>query len=232
MMFPVVILSGGLGTRIKSKTKNHPKALLDIEGKPFIVRQLEYLSSQNIKKVIICAGYLGDQIQKVIGNGDAYNINVEYSFDGEVLLGTGGSIKKALYKLDEIFFILYGDSYLPISFKRVQEFFLKKNTSALMTIYKNESKFDKSNVYFKNKTIIYNKDNPTAEMKYIDYGLNLVNKKIFKKFMNNDIFDLSEVFTYLSENSMLNVMEIYDRFYEVGSEKGLIDTINYFKKKK
>ena len=231
MMFPVVILSGGLGTRIKSKTKNHPKALLDIEGKPFIVRQLEYLSSQNIKKVIICAGYLGDQIQKVIGNGDAYNINVEYSFDGEVLLGTGGSIKKALNKLDENFFILYGDSYLPISFKRVQEFFLKKNTSALMTIYKNESKFDKSNVYFKNKTIIYNKDNPTAEMKYIDYGLNLVNKKIFKKFMNNDIFDLSEVFTYLSENSMLNVMEIYDRFYEVGSEKGLINTIDYFKKK-
>ena len=78
MMFPVVILSGGLGTRIKSKTKNHPKALLDIDGKPFIVRQLEYLSSQNIKKVIICAGYLGDQIQKVIGNGDLYNINVEY----------------------------------------------------------------------------------------------------------------------------------------------------------
>ena len=231
MMFPVVILSGGLGTRIKSKTKNHPKALLDIEGKPFIVRQLEYLSSQNIKKVIICAGYLGDQIQKVIGNGDAYNINVEYSFDGEVLLGTGGSIKKALYKLDEIFFILYGDSYLPISFKKVQDFFLKRNTSALMTIYKNESKFDKSNVYFKNKTIIYNKDNPTAEMKYIDYGLNLVNKKIFNKFMNNDIFDLSEVFTYLSENSMLNVMEIYDRFYEVGSEKGLINTIDYFKKK-
>ena len=231
MMFPVVILSGGLGTRIKSKTKNHPKALLDIEGKPFIVRQLEYLSLQNIKKVIICAGYLGDQIQKVIGNGDAYNINVEYSFDGEVLLGTGGSIKKALNKLDENFFILYGDSYLPISFKKVQDFFLKRNTSALMTIYKNESKFDKSNVYFKNKTIIYNKDNPTAEMKYIDYGLNLVNKKIFKKFMNNDIFDLSEVFTYLSENSMLNVMEIYDRFYEVGSEKGLINTIDYFKKK-
>ncbi|MDA9624934.1 sugar phosphate nucleotidyltransferase [Candidatus Pelagibacter bacterium] len=230
-MFPVVILSGGLGTRIKSKTKNHPKALLDIEGKPFIVRQLEYLSSQNIKKVIICAGYLGDQIQKVIGNGDVYNINVEYSFDGEVLLGTGGSIKKALNKVDENFFILYGDSYLPICFKRVQEFFLKKNTSALMTIYKNESKFDKSNVYFKNKTIIYNKDNPTAEMKYIDYGLNLVNKKIFKKFMNNDIFDLSEVFTYLSENSMLDVMEIYDRFYEVGSEEGLINTIDYFKKK-
>ena len=231
MMFPVVILSGGLGTRIKSKTKNHPKALLDIEGKPFIVRQLEYLSSQNIKKVIICAGYLGDQIQKVIGNGDLYNINVEYSFDGEVLLGTGGCIKKALNKVDENFFILYGDSYLPISFKRVQEFFLKKNTSALMTIYKNESKFDKSNVYFKNKTIIYNKDNPTAEMKYIDYGLNLVNKKIFKKFMNNDIFDLSEVFTFLSENSMLDVMEVYDRFYEVGSEEGLINTIDYFKKK-
>ena len=68
-------------------------------------------------------------------------------------------------------------------------------------------------------------------MKYIDYGLNLVNKKIFNKFMNNDIFDLSEVFTYLSENSMLEVMEIYDRFYEVGSEKGLINTIDYFKKK-
>ena len=232
MMFPVVILSGGLGTRIKSKSKNQPKALLDIEGKPFIVRQLEHLSLQKIKKVIICTGYLGDQIEKVIGNGSAYNISVEYSFDGKVLLGTGGSIKKALHKLGEFFFILYGDSYLPISFKKVQDTFLKKKTSALMTIYKNVSKYDQSNVYYQNKTIIYNKEKSVPEMKYIDYGLSLVNKKIFNEFIKNDIFDLSEVFNYLSENSTLDVMEIYDRFYEVGSEKGLIDTINYFKKKK
>jgi len=231
-MFPVVILSGGLGTRIKSKSKNQPKALLDIEGKPFIVRQLEHLSLQKIKKVIICTGYLGDQIEKVIGNGSAYNISVEYSFDGKVLLGTGGSIKKALHKLGEFFFILYGDSYLPISFKKVQDTFLKKKTSALMTIYKNVSKYDQSNVYYQNKTIIYNKEKSVPEMKYIDYGLSLVNKKIFNEFIKNDIFDLSEVFNYLSENSTLDVMEIYDRFYEVGSEKGLIDTINYFKKKK
>jgi len=231
-MFPVVILSGGLGTRIKSKSKNQPKALLDIEGKPFIVRQLEHLSLQKIKKVIICTGYLGDQIEKVIGNGSAYNISVEYSFDGKVLLGTGGSIKKALHKLGEFFFILYGDSYLPISFKKVQDTFLKKKTSALMTIYKNVSKYDQSNVYYQNKTIIYNKEKSVPEMKYIDYGLSLVNKKIFNECIKNDIFDLSEVFNYLSENSTLDVMEIYDRFYEVGSEKGLIDTINYFKKKK
>ena len=168
MMFPVVILSGGLGTRIKSKTKNKPKALLDIEGKPFIVRQLEYLSSQNIKKIVICVGHLGNQIQEIVGNGKSYNIDVEYSFDGETLLGTGGSVKKALEKLSEFFFILYGDSYLPINFKKVQEFFLKKKTIALMTVYKNESKFDKSNVYFSDNTILYDKITPNSKMNYID----------------------------------------------------------------
>ncbi|SVC73763.1 uncharacterized protein METZ01_LOCUS326617, partial [marine metagenome] len=91
-----VILTGGLATRLQPITKKIPKALVDVAGKPFIVRQLDYLRQQGINRVVLCIGYLGEQVKDVVGNGSSYGIEVSYSWDGPNLLGTGGAIKKAL----------------------------------------------------------------------------------------------------------------------------------------
>ena len=107
MTLPVAILAGGLGTRLGNETLNKAKILIDIAGKPFISRQLNYLSDQGIKDIVICVGHLGHQIKDYIGNGSKYNLKVSYSEDGDQLLGTGGSIKKACKILDKNFFILY-----------------------------------------------------------------------------------------------------------------------------
>ena len=112
----VVILAGGLGKRLEKKTLNKAKILIDIAGKPFIARQLNYLSNQGIKDIVICTAHLGNQIKDYVGDGSKYNLKVLYSDDGDKLLGTGGSIKKASRILGENFFILYGDSFLPIDF--------------------------------------------------------------------------------------------------------------------
>ena len=104
MTLPVAILAGGLGTRLGKKALNKAKVLIDVAGKPFISRQLNYLSDQGIKEVVICVGYLGDQIKDYIGNGSKYNLKVSYSDDGSQLLGTGGSVKKACHILGENFF--------------------------------------------------------------------------------------------------------------------------------
>ena len=157
MTLPVAILAGGLGTRLGEKTLNKAKVLIDVAGKPFISRQLNYLSDQGIKDIVICVGHLGNQIKNYIGNGSKYNLNVSYSDDSDQLLGTGGSIKKACQILGEHFFILYGDSFLPVNFSLIEKAYFQEKKPALMTVLKNKGRWDKSNAYFKDKCVRYNK---------------------------------------------------------------------------
>ena len=164
-------------------------------------------------------------------NGLEYNLKIFYSDDGDQLLGTGGSVKKACRILGENFFILYGDSFLPIDFSLVEKAFFQQKKPALMTVFKNQGQWDKSNVYFKDKSVKYNKNYPQKNMNYIDYGLNVVKNSIFNDFPSNKAFDLSDVFEDLSNKDLLAGFEVYDRFYEIGSINGLNDTINFFKKK-
>jgi len=230
MTLPVAILAGGLGKRLGQKTINKAKVLIDVAGKPFISRQLNYLRDQGIKDIVICIAYLGEQIKDYIGNGSKYNLKIFYSDDGDQLLGTGGSVKKACRILGENFFILYGDSFLPIDFSLVEKSYFQQKKPALMTVLKNEGHWDKSNAYFKDKCVEYNKKNPQKNMHYIDYGLNVVKNSIFYNFPSNKAFDLADVFEDLSSKNLLAGLEIYDRFYEIGSINGLNDTIEFFKK--
>jgi NDP-sugar pyrophosphorylase family protein len=227
-MFPVVILAGGLATRMRPLTEKLPKSLLEVSGEPFIIHQLRYLKLQGITKVIICAGYLGEMIEALVNNGEAFGLNVQYSFDGQKPLGTGGAIKKSLSKLENNFFVLYGDSFLPINFYDVQDVYIKNNNKALMTIIKNDNQWDKSNVrYESGKLIEYNKKNPKQNMKYVDYGLAVLNKSIFSVFP--EIFDLSDLYHDLSLRDDLAGYETNQRFYEIGSMQGLKETENYLK---
>ena len=230
MTLPVAILAGGLGTRLGKKALNKAKVLIDVAGKPFISRQLNYLSDQGIKDIVICVGHLGNQIKNYIGNGLKYNLNVSYSDDSDRLLGTGGSIKKACQILGEHFFILYGDSFLPVNFSLIEKAYFQEKKPALMTVLKNKGRWDKSNAYFKDKCVKYNKKKPQKNMDYIDYGLTIVRNSIFSDFPSNEVFDLADVFENLSNKSLLAGFEIYDRFYEIGSINGLNDTIEFFKK--
>src|SRR5947207_8308008 len=105
-MFPVVILAGGLGTRVRQFGENIPKALLDINGEPFLARQLELLHKNGIRHVILCVGHLADQIEAFAGDGSRFGLKVEYSHDGPEPLGTAGAIRRALPKLNSAFFVL------------------------------------------------------------------------------------------------------------------------------
>src|ERR1700761_5880357 len=119
---PVAILAGGLATRLRPITEKIPKSLVPVAGEPFLAHQLRLLHARGIRRAVLCIGHLGEMIQHDFGN-EASGVKLEYSFDGEKLLGTGGAIKRALPKLGDEFFVLYGDSYLPIPYAPVAEYF-------------------------------------------------------------------------------------------------------------
>lgn len=231
-MLPLAILAGGLATRLRPITETIPKALVEIAGTPFICRQLDYIRAQGIHKVVLCVGYLGEMIESVVGNGAQFGLEVSYSYDGPKLLGTGGALKQALPELGELFFVQYGDSFLPINFSEVEKVFLAGNQMALMTIIENNNRWDKSNVIFRdNELIEYNKKTLRQEMSFIDYGLSVLSQKALVNYPVNQVFDLDEVYYLLSIKRQLGGYQVHERFYEIGSPQGLKETEDYFREK-
>ncbi|MCG2735031.1 MAG: nucleotidyltransferase family protein [Candidatus Methanoperedenaceae archaeon] len=228
MMPPVVILAGGLATRLYPETLKIPKSLIEVAGKPFIFHQLALLKRQGVCNVVLCVGKFGEMIQDYVGDGHEWGLKVQYSYDGQTLLGTGGAIKKALPLLPEVFFVLYGDSYLDVDLKPILERFECEGKPALMTVYHNKNKWDKSNILFKNGRVVkYDKKNPMPEMEYLDYGLNILRKSIINEWQDGIPFDLTEVFIKLIEKGEVSAFEVFTRFYEIGSIQGIKETEEY-----
>lgn len=221
---PVAILAGGFATRLRPITEKIPKSLISVAGKPFLAHQLELLRSCGLCRVVLCVGHLGEMIQRDFGDGSQFGVRIDYSFDGPKLLGTGGAIKRALPLLGGEFFVLYGDSYLPVEYRPVAEFFRRGGKPGCMTVYRNEGRHDTSNVVFRNGQItVYDKKNRTPEMRHIDYGLSLFKSTAFDSFPADKPFDLAEVMGKLVRERQLAGYEVNERFYEIGSLAGLAE---------
>jgi N-acetyl-alpha-D-muramate 1-phosphate uridylyltransferase len=219
-----IILAGGIGHRMMPLTTNIPKILLDIDGKPFIYHQLKLLANNGITDVLFCIGHLGYMIKEY---KESFGMNINYSDEGEDLLGTAGSLKLAIDKLDDKFLVMYGDSYLPIDYKSVYQ-----NNKPTMTIYNNKNKYDKSNVLIKNNgNILYDKSysiRPKEDFSYIDYGLSLLTKEAISNIAVKK-YKLEQLYHQLSLNDNLQGYEVYNRFFEIGSISGLEEFKTYVK---
>jgi len=224
-MLPVAILAGGLATRLGPLTKNIPKSLIPIHGEPFVAHQLRLLQRSGVQHVILCVGYLGNMIEQTIGDGSAFGVKVEYSYDGVTLLGTAGAVKSAVPMLGEKFFVMYGDSYLSCDYAAVEQEFSRQNKLGLMTVFRNDGQWDASNVEFEEGSILaYSKKNRTARMRYIDYGLGVFHAEVFARTRATD---LADVYAELLQNGDLAAVEVRKRFYEIGSPAGLKEMTSF-----
>ena len=223
-MLPIAVLAGGLATRMGDLTRNTPKSLLLVAGEPFIAHQLRLFRREGIERVILCTGHFGEQIAEFVGDGSRFGLQVGYSSDGDKLRGTGGAIKKALPLLGKEFFVTYGDSYLDISYQPVANAFRSAGMPGLMTILRNEDKWDTSNVLFQNGRIVRYSKVPAIGMKHIDFGLGVLSAQVFESEPQVDPFDLSVTYANLVEIGQMAGFEVEQRFYEIGSPRGLSET--------
>ena len=218
--YDVIILAGGEGTRVKKFTKKIPKCLIKFNGKPFL-----YLKKNKIKNVIISSCYLSNKINNYVKNNINF-IKVKIINDGKPL-GTGGAIVNSLKYLNNNFFVVYGDSFLNFNLNKLKN----KSNIATMAIFRNNNKYDRSNIaLIKSNKILYFKKKTKKKLNYIDYGASYLSKKIFKNEKRGTKFDLSEFFERISKLGMLKRCLINKRFYEIGSYNG-IDEFNSFIKK-
>jgi MurNAc alpha-1-phosphate uridylyltransferase len=223
----VVILAGGLATRLGEITRNCPKSMVRIQGKPFLEYQLNLLKRKGIEDVILCTGYLGEQIEDYFESGKEYGMNISYSCEDEPL-GTAGALKNAEPILKDVFFTIYGDSFISLDFSRVMSYFNSQNKLALMTVYKNYNRYDKSNTEIEGNLVKrYSKKEKSDKMVYIDYGVNIFRKKALNMIPTHKFYSLDNLFPRLIEKHELLAFEVMERFYEIGSLQGLEEFTNF-----
>jgi len=224
-MPPLVLLAGGLATRMRPLTEQVPKALLEVAGEPFIAYQLRLLHRQGVRRVVVCIGYKGEMIEEFVGDGSSFGLDVVFRADGPTLLGTGGAIRKVLGDLGNEFLVMYGDSWLDTDFAPVVAAFRASGKPALMTVFRNDGQWDKSNVWFEGGRLVsYDKRNIVPQMHHIDWGLSVLSSSALERRPADTAFDLADVFTELSQAGQLAGFEVSTRFYEIGSMDGLRET--------
>ncbi len=217
-----LVLAGGLGTRMESITGGAPKALLPIGPKLFIDWQLMWLKKIGISDVILALGHgsqsIVDYIEKV--QSDKAYPQVNYSFDGDKLLGTGGAIKRAAKLLSPNFYVTYGDTIVFLNAKDMAKEHNASGKAMTLAIIQNRNQGDASNVRLVNGEVYYDKFNRTADMDYIDYGMSIVNKDYFMKNTPEGAFDYATFTNNACKAKQVQGYFVKTLFQEIGSPSG------------
>lgn len=225
----VVVLAGGLGTRMLPRTEVVPKILLPVAGRPFATWLLERLSASGLDDVVLAIGHLGAAVRREIGDGSALGVRVRYVEDGDRLLGTAGAIRRAIGLLDEAFLVTYGDSYLPFDYRAVLAD-LEAHPEALgtMSVYRNDDRFDRSNTEVRGDMVVRYEKRPRGALRdpaldHIDYGATALRRSVIAALPEGEPADLAAVQRALAAEGRLRAFPVEHRFFEVGSPEGLAD---------
>ena len=220
-----VVLAGGLATRMRPHTLRAPKSLLEVAGRPFVDWQLERLAASGLRDVVMCVGYLGDQIRSHVGDGSRYGARVLWSEEGERLLGTGGAIRAALPLLASTFLVTYGDSYLPFDYAEpLRKLDEHDDCDGVMAIYRNDGRWDASNVQSDGAWVLrYEKGSRDELLDCIDYGAIAFRREVIAALPPGEPRGLDLVQSDLARQRRLRAVLARDRFYEIGSMDGLAE---------
>jgi NDP-sugar pyrophosphorylase family protein len=227
---PLALLAGGLATRLRPITETIPKALVEVGGRPFIDHQLELFRRRGVRHVVLCLGYRGEQVQTHLGDGSALGVEVRYSYDGDRLLGTGGALRCAAPLLGPLFWVTYGDSYMDIDYGAALAEFLRRDALGLMTVLRNDDRWDRSNVVFHDGRLLrYDKRRRSPDMTYIDYGVALLRREALEWIPPDEPYDLADLYSALVAEGRMVGHEVTERFYEIGSPDSLAETDAYLR---
>ena len=226
----IVVLAGGLATRMLPETEQVPKSLLLVNGRPFVDWQLDRFAASGARSVVMCVGHLGDQIETHVRRALDRGLAVSYSYDGGQLLGTGGALRRALARLESEFVLTYGDSYLPFDYAApLEDLRAHPEAVATMSVYPNRRGLGESNVALDGQYVaLYEKGAPAA-FDHIDYGAIALRRTALADIEDGATWDIEALFRQLVRKRQLRALVVPERFYEIGSPAGRHDLEQYLK---
>lgn len=232
MPMQAVILVGGLGTRFRPLTLNTPKPMIPVMGKPYLEYQLQYLKRYNVTDILLCVGYLGEKIQSHFGDGQSRDMNITYSFE-QVPLGTGGALKNAEIFLDDCFYLIYGDSFLPVNYSSLEKYFFEVDKEVLMVLYDNrEDTSVPNNVALDNAGMVtqYEKDKESSNLQFVDAGVLALKKEVLESIPPDKEVSLEKEILpdYIVRQECAGFVT-RERFYDIGTSERLKRFETYLK---
>lgn len=219
-MMQALILAGGLGTRLRPITDQIPKPMVRVQGRPFLARQMEFLRDNGIIDIVLSVGYLGDQIMDYFGDGAEMGLRIAYSFEDKPS-GTGGGLKLAAALLNEEFFVFYGDSYLPIDYKEVEDAFKSLDKAGLLVAYDNRlgDTTVPCNVAIDDDMLVteYRKGGDGKGLHLVEAGALAFNRSVLDLIPDKGPVSLEqEIFPSLIARKELACFTTRQRFYDIG----------------
>lgn len=218
-----VVLAGGLATRMHPRTRELPKSLLEVAGRPFVAWQIDRIRGSGLNRIVMCIGHLGGAVRDFVDDGARFGVSVTYSDEGEALLGTAGALRRALPLLDDAFVVTYGDSFLPFDYAApLRDLLAHPEALGTMSVYPNLGRWDASNVRIASERVAaYAKGSTDTSLDHIDYGAIALRRSVIAALPEGVRAGLDELQTDLAARGCLRAWIASERFYEIGSPEGL-----------
>lgn len=222
-MPPVAVLAGGRGTRLGAIADSVPKPLVEVAGEPFLFHPLRRLASAGVRKVVLCVGYLGEQIESVVGPR-RFGMDIAYSYDGPELAGTLGALRRARPLLGERFLVLYGDTVLTLDYRELTTAWSRSRLPGYLAVLENRGRWGPSNTEVHGGMVVaHDKVSPTPAMRWIDYGVGGLTSACLAE-ADAEETDLSALYALLAGRGQLGAFAVTERFFEIGTPESLAET--------
>jgi len=220
-----IILTGGLGTRLRQVVVNTPKTMAQVAGRPFLEYILEQLQAASFKKVVLCVGYLSDQIQKHFG--DTYqNLQITYSVEN-TLLGTAGAVRFALEKTStQHLLVMNGDSFCaqPLDVFVQDYFTLSRKASIAVTEVTDTQRYGRVNFDQQEKVTSFDEKGSVQGSGWINAGLYIFNRQLIAAIpAGRNISMEKQIFPDLTIRGELYAYKTSQRtFIDIGTPESFI----------
>ena len=214
-----LILAGGLGTRLRPITDTIPKPMVTVLGRPFLYHQLELLRGSGITDIVLSVGYLGEKIRDYFGDGSSMGVRIRYSFEDKPM-GTGGGLRAAGGLLEKEFFVVYGDSYLPVDYGEIELYFRASGKTGLIVAYDNsEDTTVPCNVSMDSNRLVtkYRKNSSGGDCTLVEAGVLAFRKKVIAMLPDGPASMEEALFPALIERGELACFVTHQRFFDIGS---------------
>ena len=212
----LVLLAGGLGSRLGKLTSQIPKPLIRIGKKSIIVIVIEHYLEQGIKKIVVLVGYKKEKIIKVLKK-KFFDINISFIKEKK-LLGTGGALRLARKKLDKEFFLANSDTYFKVNLKKIKNLVNKKKFVIVLSLIKASTKGKLSNLRLKKSKVFFSKKNINLK----NAGVYYINKKIIKYIKKSDSSLEEDVISRLIKKGYVIGKKFpNNNFIDIGTKKDL-----------
>lgn len=218
-----VILAGGLGTRLRPATELVPKAMIPVNGRPFLEYQLELLRGAGVNEFVICVGHLGGAIRTHFGDGRKLEVRISYSDDGPRLLGPAGALKRAEPLLDDSFFVTYGDAYLRVEYATMMKRLLSTRALGMMSVYRNDNRHGISDLLVRRGWVLRYDKKGGRGMRWINFGVTALRRGALAFIPQGREVGEEEFYGTLIARRELLAFPVRKRFYEIGNPASLAE---------